>query len=968
VAADRDVLAHDHLPADLGDPSVRDADALASALGVDPAAGLSTGDAADRLAAEGPNELAGTPPVPAWRRFLRQFADPLIYLLFAAIAISLAAWILEGGRGLPVDAIVVAVIVVLNAVIGYVQEARADDAVAALRRLSRPHSTVLRDGRLVSVATRELVRGDILVLAEGDQVGADARLLSAEGLLVQESSLTGESEARLKTADTLPERVALADRTDMVHKGTAVVQGVGRAVVTATGMDTEMGSIATMLAETTAEQTPMARDIAAISRNLGLLVVVIAIVVMAVTVAVNRVYTADGLVDVLLMGVSLAVAAVPEGLPAILSVVLALGVQRLARLRAIVKSLPAVETLGSASVICSDKTGTLTRNEMFIQRAVTASGEVALTGSGYRPDGDVRIERLTPTAFSGEDGTSPGGPQDGDDPDLLAEVRALLTGGYLANNAQLDRSADDSWSVQGDPTEAAFVVAAHKLSGVTDRAASYQRVREVPFTSERKMMSTLQRPPEPVEGRPASSHRLMTKGAPDVLLTHCDTLLVGSGTRPLTDRDRRRVSDLVDRMSDHAYRTLAVAYRDVDDPDDLAEEGLTLVGVVGIIDPARPEARTAVAEAHRAGIRVVMITGDHARTAARIGADLGIVPDGARVLTGPDLDRLSPAEFRAAIREVSLYARVAPAHKLRIVDALQDEGQVVAMTGDGVNDAPSLKRADIGIAMGVTGTEVSKEAARMILADDNFATIVTAVRQGRVIFANIRKFLRYLLSSNIGEVVTVFLGVLLAGFIGLHGTAGSGLAVPLLATQILWINLITDSGPALAMGVDPEIDDVMAAGPRRRDDRLLDAGTWAGIGFIGVVMGLVTLLTIDLFLPGGLLDGHADYARAQTAGFTTLVLAQLFNALNARSPSSSVFRFTGVPGAGGHNPWLWGALGLAVVLQLLVVHVPVLQTAFGTTGLRPIDWLICLAMASVVLWTDEVRKLAGRFAAARRRP
>ncbi|WP_182526616.1 cation-translocating P-type ATPase [Nocardioides dongkuii] len=934
-----------HHPAD---PSLLDVDTVARELGVDPLTGLSEDEAARRLATDGPNELRGRKPVPLWRKILAQFQDPLIYLLLAAVAISLVSWVIEGAHGTPVDALVIAAIIVLNAVLGYTQEARAEDAVAALDSMTAAASTVLRGGQLRTIASTDLVRGDVLVLDEGAAVGADARLLSASSLRVQEASLTGESEAVVKDPTTLAEPVPLGDRLDMVFKGTSVTQGTGRAVVTGTGMATEVGAIAEMMDATVEEPTPLQNEVTSIGKTLGAGVVVIAIVVMLTIILVDGVREPSDLVVVLLLGVSLAVAAVPEGLPTILSVVLAIGVQRMAKRNAVVKKLSSVEALGSASVICTDKTGTLTRNEMTIQRIVTASGTAEVSGVGYRPQGEVR-----------SDGLPLHGAQ-------LQEARLVLGAGSLANDAQLAERAG-AWEIVGDPTEAAFLVAARKLEGTTEEMRRLERRAEIPFTSDRKMMSTLHE-------NPGDGTRLvLSKGAPDVLLARCTQQQVGNQTVPLTDETRSARLAEIETLSAGAYRTLGVAYRRVtDEPagsdpaatggmDESWERDLVYVGVVGIIDPARSEVSGAIDEAHRAGIRVIMITGDHPTTARRIAEDLGIIEAGGRAATGAELDTLDDDALRDLTREVSVYARVAPEHKLRLVDALQSDGQIVSMTGDGVNDAPALKSADIGVAMGITGTEVTKEAARMILADDNFATIVAAVRQGRVIFENIKKFLRYLLSSNMGEVLTVFLGVVLAGVIGLNEASdGSDLVLPLLATQILWINLITDSTPALAMGIDPEIDDVMARGPRKLTDRAIDARMWRGIVSIGLVMALATLFAIDLFLPGGLVDSDDNLEVARTAGFTTLVFAQLFNSLNARSETTSAFHGLFA------NTWLWGAIALGVVLQVAVVEIPFLQTAFGTEALDLTHWAVCVALGSVVLWYDELRKLVLRLAERRR--
>ncbi|HSI60998.1 MAG TPA: cation-translocating P-type ATPase, partial [Ideonella sp.] len=587
-----------------------------------------------------------------------------------------------------------------------------------------------------------------------------------------------------------------------------------------------------------------------------------------------------------------------------------------------------------------DKTGTLTRSEMTLERVVTASGATAVTGVGYAPDG--RVEHRGAELAAGP---------------LREEQIVVLSGGSLAGNAGLREAADGLWEIQGDPTEAAFLVAEAKLGLTQRRERRFERVAELPFTSERKMMSSIERDHEH-----GDQLVLIAKGAPDVLLRHCTQARVGMAVVALDEARRAHILAEVDRLSDAALRTLAVAYRPLaegEDPAAAPERELIFAGTVGILDPPREGVAAAIREARRAGIRVLMITGDHPRTAARIAADLGLAAAGAQALSGSQLDALDDAAFARAVAETTVFARVAPAHKLRIVAALQAAGNIVAMTGDGVNDAPALKAADIGIAMGITGTEVSKEAARMILADDNFATIVEAVREGRVIFDDIRKFLRYLLSSNIGEVLTVFLGAVGAGVIGLR-TPDHAVVVPLLATQILWINLVTDSGPALALGIDPATDDVMARPPRRLTERTIDARMWLGALEIGAVMAVATLGTIDYYLPGGLLEGDSELGTARTAGFTVLVFAQLFNCLNARSQTLSAFShlFT--------NRWLWGSIALAVLLQVAVVHLGFMNLAFGTVPLSPAQWAVCAAMGSSVLWFSELRK--GLQRASRRGP
>jgi Ca2+-transporting ATPase len=918
------------------EPWRRDEADVAAELGTDVGSGLTSAEAAARLARYGPNELEAAAAVPAWRKFLAQFADPLIYLLLAAVIVSVVAWVAEGAEGVPYEALVIAVIVVLNAVLGYVQEVRAEQAVAALQRMAAATASVVRDGREQRIAAADLVPGDVMLLAEGDAVSGDGRLVEAASLTVAEAALTGESEAVLKDVAALAEPAGMGDRVNMVFDGTAVTRGRGRAVVTATGMATEMGNVARLLGRTDEQQTPLQREVDRVGRMLGVGVIAIAAVVVTAILLTADIGDVSDVVSVLLVGVSLAVAAVPEGLPAVLSVVLAIGVQRMARRRAIVKRLSSVETLGSASVVCSDKTGTLTKNEMTIEKVVTPSGETEVTGSGYRPEGEVHVD---------------GRPLD--NPVLLEEVRAVLVGGSLANDAVL-REHEGEWTIQGDPTEAAFLVAEAKIAGLHEaREARFRRLGELPFTSERKLMSTVE---ADLEGELGVA--VVTKGAPDVLLARCIAERAASEVRPLVDERRREVLATVDRLADLALRTLAVAYRPLPDGgrppvDESLEQELVYLGLVGIIDPPRPEARRSVAEAAAAGIRVLMITGDHPRTAVRIAGDLGIAEPGARALTGAELEAAGDQKLEASVGGVSVYARVAPEHKLRIVDALQANGEIVAMTGDGVNDAPALKSADIGVAMGISGTDVTKEAADMILADDNFATIVAAVREGRGIFANIRKFLRFLLSSNMGEVLTMLLGVVLAGVIGLDET-GEAVAVPLLATQILWINLLTDGAPALAMGLDPPPDDVMQRPPRRLTDRVIDAEMWLGIFWVGLVMAAVTLLALDLRLPGGLVGRSGDIEQAHTMAFTTLVLAQLYNCFNARSDRTSAFHhlFT--------NRWLWGAIALSLALQVAVVQLRFLNQAFGTTPLPLTDWLICVALASVVLWADEAKKLVER--------
>ena len=910
-------------------------DQVLAALGTDAQRGLSEAEVRARLDRHGRNELTAEEPVPGWRKFLAQFQDVLVILLLIATLISAALWLYERESALPYEAIAIFAVVLLNAIMGYIQQSRAEQAVAALRQISAAHASVIRDGERRNIAAAEIVPGDIVLIEEGDTIPADARLIQSTALQTAEAALTGESLPVSKDIAPITEEVGLGDRSNMVFSGTAATYGRGKALVVATGMQTELGRIAGMLKEAPEETTPLQRELDHVGKMLGIIVVVIAVVMIATIILVQNVKGFSAFFDVLILSVALAVAAVPEGLPAVVTAVLALGVQRMAKRNAIVRHLAAVETLGSANVIASDKTGTLTKNEMTVRAVVTASGRVNLSGTGYAPAGGVSLDGA--------------GAIDGP---LRIELERALAVGDRANNAEL-QERNGRWVVQGDPTEGALVVAARK-AGLEDEALDrrFERVGEVPFSSERKLMTTIHTDAESRE------HLLVfTKGAADVLLPRCSHVLVGGDTRPLTEARRAEILQRNEELAGEALRTLGVAFRSLpasafvaDNVDGSVEQDLVFAGLIGMIDPPREEARAAVARAKTAGIRPMMITGDHPVTAAVIAAELGIIED-RRAITGAELEKMSDNMLGRTIREVSVYARVNPEHKLRIVKALQREGAIVAMTGDGVNDAPALKSADIGVAMGITGTDVSKEAADMVLADDNFATIVAAVEEGRAIFSNIRKFLRYLLSSNIGEVMTMFFGVLLMDVIGLAGQASGGVVVPLLATQILWINLVTDGAPALALGVDPADAGLMNQPPRPRREGVITGRMWRGIFFVGAIMAFGTLLVLDASLPDGLIEGTGNMRYAQTMTFTTLVFFNLFNVFNARSDEQSAF--VGL----FSNRWLWGAVLLSLLLQVPVIYIPFLQQAFSTISLSASDWLFCLAVASSVLWLRELSKV-----------
>ncbi|MBC7879940.1 MAG: cation-translocating P-type ATPase [Anaerolineae bacterium] len=895
--------------------------------------GLSEVETDERLARIGQNELSVEDPVPAWRKFLAQFQNVLVILLLIATAISAGLWLYERKSALPYESIAIFSIVLLNAILGYLMESRAEKAVAALRQMSAAHANVIRDGARQRIEATKLVPGDIILLEEGDTIPADARLIQATSLLTAEASLTGESSSVSKNIALIPEEVGLAERHNMVFSSTAVSYGRGSAVVTATGMQTEIGRIAGMLKAAPDEITPLQKELDSVGRLLGVIVVVIAFVMVTTILLIKGTSNFSAIFDVLILGVALAVAAVPEGLPAVVTAVLSLGVQRMAKRNAIVRHLAAVETLGSANVIASDKTGTLTKNEMAVRSVITASGRVAFSDAGE-------------VCLVG------GGVIDGP---LQIELKRALTIGNRANNAVLQQS-DGQEAMLGDPTEGALLVAARKAG--LDNAlleTRFKRVGEVPFSSERKLMTTVHTDAELQEDL-----LVLTKGAPDVLIARCSHELVGEETRLLSEARRKEILNMNESLAGDALRTLAAAFRllrketlNFDEIDEKVEHDLVLTGLFGMIDSPRPEAKDAVARAKRAGIRPIMITGDHPITAAVIATELGIVENG-RAITGSEIEKASDESLSQMVKEVSVYARVNPEHKLRIVQALQRAGAIVAMTGDGVNDAPALKTSDIGVAMGITGTSVSKEAADIVLADDNFASIVAAVEEGRAIYANIRKFLRYLLSSNFGEVLTMFAGVLLADAIGLTAAGDGGVVLPLLATQILWINLITDGAPALALGVDPGDAQLMLKPPRLRGEGVITRRMWVGILFVGMVMATGTLLVLDASLPGGFIEGSGSLQYAHTMTFTTLTMFQLFNVFNARSDEQSAFHEL------FKNHWLWGAILMSISLQIAVIYVPFLQVAFSTVNLSLGDWLRCTVVASSVLWLSELTKLVSR--------
>ena len=902
---------------------------IASRLATDPGRGLAAAEADRRLATHGPNALREARSEPWWRRFLRQFRELVIGLLLVAAGIAAA-------MGDLADAAAILAIVLVNAVIGFVQEQRAVQALAALERLAAPGARVVRDGEGRVVPARDVVPGDRIELEAGDSVPADARLVEAFSLAVQESALTGESEPVAKAAaGPLPEVLPLGDRRSMVHAGTVVAAGRGAAVVVATGMGTELGRIAGLLERGDVEPTPLQRRLGELGRMLIAVCLVVVGVIFLIEVwrggGALELWRSGGLGAVLLRAVSLAVAAVPEGLPAVVTLVLAIGLQRMARRNALVRRLPSVETLGSVTVICSDKTGTLTRNEMTVREIATAEGSFHVTGAGYAPRGE-----FLPT-------TEAGGSRARDraravDVATVPGLHRLLLVAARCTSARVEPGADGGgWRVVGDPTEGALIVAALKggvEAGVKGLDPVEPVIFEIPFDSDRRRMSVVTR-------RRDGGRALETKGAPEAVLPRCTAELRGGAAVPLTDDRRREILGVAAEMADRALRVLALACRDldagevVDAEPDRAERDLVWLGFAGMIDPPREEARRAVRRCQSAGIRPVMITGDHPATALAIARELGIADATGRAVTGVELDAMPPGRLAAEVRSIPVYARVSAEHKLRVVEAWEAQGDVVAMTGDGVNDAPAVQAADIGIAMGITGTDVTKEASDMVLTDDNFASIVAAVEEGRGIYDNVRKFIHYLLACNAGEVLVMFVAAVL------------GWPAPLAAIQILWLNLVTDGLPALALGVEPPERDLMQRPPRPPREPVIP---WREGVLILVHGALVAVVVLGAFRWAW--RGDPDrLAHAQTLTFCVAAFAQLFFAIGCRSERRTApeLDFLG-------NPWLLAAIVVSGLLQVAVVTVPYTQPVFEVTAHPGPDWVVVLGLALVPVTIVEVAK------------
>jgi Ca2+-transporting ATPase len=901
----------------------REAAAIFAELMTSPQSGLSPAEAARRLAEVGPNELAEAPRPTFWRMLLDQFNNFIVIILILASVVSAAI-------GDYVEAGAIIAIVILNAVLGVIQERRAEEALAALRRMAAPEAHVIRGGHRVVVPSRELVPGDIVLLEAGNYVPADLRLVESANLRIEEAALTGESVAVEKDARvTLRQDVPLGDRHNTAFMGTLVSYGRGRGVVTSTGMHTQIGMIAKMLQSIQEEQTPLQQRLDRLGKSLGWAALTVCALVFVIGWA--RGYQP---LDMFLIAVSLAIAAVPEGLPAVVTITLALGMREMIKRHALIRRLSSVETLGSATVICSDKTGTLTQNQMTVTRLWVDGVTLDVTGQGYVPEGQFRIN--------------------GKDVDLGRYPGALtaLWVAVLANDASLEAPAEGTtgYRMAGDPTEGALIVAAVKAGAAHEALGhAYPRIDEVPFDSTRKRMTTVHKvsDPSPEDFSPFYDTSLRgwevvaTKGAPDVILDLCtERLRIDDRSEPLDEGARRQILAANHEMSKRALRVLAVAYRvERDVPDSPApervERDLTFVGLIGMIDPARPEVPPAIEKAKGAGIRTVMITGDYPETARAIAQDIGLLREGHQVLKGADLARLDDEELRREVIRTDVFARVSPEHKVRIVDALKRNRQVVAMTGDGVNDAPALKRADIGVAMGITGTDVAKETADMVLTDDNYVSIVSAVEQGRIIYSNIRKFVFYLLSCNLAEILVIFLAVL------------AGLPPPLTAIQLLWLNLITDGAPALALGVEKGDPDTMEQPPRPPEEPIINRLMRVGIGVQTLVITAVTLTAYFVGLRAH--PGAPEYA--ETMAFVTLSFSELLRALTARSERYPLLRIGLLT-----NRTMLFAVGTSLLLLLAVVYIPFLQPVFDTVPLGIAQWELMLPLLFVPAVAAEVTK------------
>jgi P-type Ca2+ transporter type 2C len=886
-------------------------------------AGLSVQETQKRITVYGPNELKKQKGKSPLKLLLEQFTDVLMIILLVAIALSFVV-------GEPTDAAIILAIVIASAVLGFTQEYRSEKAVDALKKMTAPNANVLRGGRELKVPADQLVPGDIILLYTGDKVPADARILEAFALKVNEASLTGESTPTGKFSETIPERTSLNDRRNMVFMGTIITYGRGKAVVTETGMSTEFGKIAELVQTTPTEKTPLERRLSGVGKWIGIICITVALSVGAVGVLVEH----RPIVDMILWAVSLAVAAVPEALPAIVTGALAIGMYRMAKVSTIVKRLPAVETLGSTSVICSDKTGTMTKGEMTVQKIYINHQTLKLTGIGYTPIGEFQRE---------SESVSPD-----------EHLKALLKSATLCNDSNLEKEEKTgTWIVKGDPTEGALVVAARKAGIIKEQLEGQEsRIAEIPFSSERKRMTTIHE----TKGKKFA----YMKGAPEVVLERCTKIFLDGKVQPLTKETIAENVEVMEAMAFQALRNLGFAFRELSSDtcefDEALECDFVFLGLVGMIDPARPEVRDAIAICKDAGIRVVMITGDHKLTATAIGTELRLLgeKEDNLVLTGKELEDMTDEQLADVVEKVAVYARVSPEHKMRIVKAWKSKGEVVAMTGDGVNDAPALKMSDIGIAMGITGTEVTKDAADMVLADDNFASIVKAVKEGREIYDNIKKYLTYLLQCNIMEILVVFFAVVSIPYLARAFTPNPDIAlvssagIALTAVQILWVNLVTDGLPAIALGVDVGDPDLMQRKPRKPKESLFSRDVKVYLSTMPIFIAVLLLTAFFARMPWESLSNLTD---ARTTLFTAMVMMELAAAISCRSLKFPILKVGPFK-----NKFLWIAVVSSFALQLLVLYAPGVQTLFNVQTPSVIDWGVAVLFAFVVFLTLETGK------------
>jgi len=871
--------------------------------------GLSEEEARQRLEKYGVNELKQREKISPFQILIRQFTSSIVFILLAALVISLLI-------GEKLDAIVISTIVVLNGVFGFVQEFKAEKAIEALRKLTALKATVVRDGKEMEIDSRELVPGDITLLETGSKVPADARLINIAAFQVDEASLTGESVPSNKTTGPLDNNILVNDQENMVFMGTIVTKGRAKAVVTGTGMDTEIGRIADMVQEADEKLSPLQVKLKKFGKWLGFVTIGICVVVFGV--GVLREYLTTDLfetsfaVEMFLASVALAVAAIPEGLPAIVTISLAFGVRRMAKRNALIRKLPAVETLGCTNIICSDKTGTLTKNEMTVRKIYFNNRLIEVTGDGYTPEGSFMQTKSSASFVRGG----------GEEVDI-SSLELLFRSSTLCNDSRLNHN--ERWEIFGDPTEGALLVSAGKAgfkkSEMEDR---FPRIDEIPFDSERKCMTTIHRVNE--------ENTAYIKGAPDVILNHCKYISINGQVKDITGEDRKKILDVNHKMASKALRVLGFAYKSLDEKytpkSEIVEKNLIFIGLQAMIDPPREEVRESIIKCRTAGISTVVITGDHKLTAIAITKELGLFKEGDKALSGEELDKLSDDELDKIVESIVICARVSPEHKVRILNALKKRGHVVAMTGDGVNDAPALKNSDIGVAMGITGTDVAKEASDMVLTDDNFASIVNAVEEGRGIYNTIKQFIQYTLSSNLGEILVVFLAILI------------GWPLPLIAIQILWVNLLTDGLPGLALGLDPFDKDIMKNPPRKRDEKIISRDVINNILIVGLVMGTGTLL---MFYGYGV-----ETVKAKSIAFTTLVMFQLFNVLTYRAKDFKIDIRT--------SKYLIASVVISLLMQFAVLYTP-LNVAFKTVPLGPVDLIKVFLVSGSLYFILESRKM-----------